>query len=321
MSYGMKTNVGLCFQNSFGTLLTNSVYWIPYLSEEFAVTKEALVSENMTGIFDEGPTYEGMNAVSAKLEMEAHPITMGVFLKAMFGPAAVVTSAAYYSHTFKPRTADFDIYAANNPCTIVKDLGEGGSAHLFSDVVASKLSLSVANGELFKLSVEMMGGKYSQVVAPSATYPTGKNWTWDVASVSLAGTANGDLSELNLEIDDSLENKYTLNNTKTPSRTKRSGKRTMSVGGTLIFDNQTEYQQFLAQSERNLTVNLKGTTVVQSGYYDNLQIIVPLFRYTEFKPVAGGAGKLEVGFSGKGVYSVSSANMLQITLSNTQASY
>jgi hypothetical protein len=186
---------------------------------------------------------------------------------------------------------------------------------------ASKMSLSVANGELLKASIEFMGGKYSQVAAPAASYPAGKGLTWDVASVALSGTANADISELNIELDDALENKHTLNNTKTPSRTKRSGRRTLAVGGTLIFDTQSEYQEFLSQSERNLTVHMKGLASVQSGYDEGLTLIVPLLRHTEFKPVAGGPGKLEVGFSGKGVYSTTSATALHITLANTQAAY
>lgn len=320
-SYGMKTNIGMSFQNSYGTPLANSIYWVSFLSEEFAVTKEPLVSEGLNGIFDEGATYEGINAVDAKLEVEAHPITLGAMLKAIMGSPTIVQSGGIYSHTYKPRTSDWDVYAANPPVTFTKDLGDTGSAHRYSDLVASKLSLSVANGEFFKASLEFMGGKYTQVAAPAASYPTGKNWTWDVASVSLAGSANGDIAELNIEMDEAIENKYTLNGTKTPSRSKRSGKRTISIGGTLIFDNQTEYQQFLSQSERNLTVNLKGVTEIQSGYYETLQLIVPLFRYVEFKPVAGGPGKVEVGFNGKAVYSTTSATMLQITLVNTQPAY
>ena len=319
--YGMKTVVAASFQNSYGTALTASNYFIPYLTEGFAVTKEPLVSENMTGVFDEGATYEGLNAVEATLETEAHPISLGVMLKAILGAPASVVSGAIYAHTFKPRTADFDVYAANIPMTWTKHMGDSGSAHQFYDMVASKLTLSVANGELLKASLDLMGGKYKQVAAPAASYPTGKGFTWDVASVAISGVANGDITELNLELDEALENKYTLSAAKTPSRTVRSGRRTLAVGGTLVFDTQAEYQEFLSQSERNLTITLKGPTVIQSGYYDLLNIIVPLFRYTEFAPVAGGAEKVEVGFSGKGVYSVSSATALQITLTNTQPAY
>lgn len=321
MSYGMKTNVGISFQNSYGTALTNSIYWIPYLNEGFAVAKEPLISEAMTGVYDEGAHYEGLNSNDAPLEFEAHPIALGAIFKAMFGAPTSVQSGSIYAHTFKPRTSDFDTYAAGNPMTLVKDLGDSGSMHQYYDMVASKLSLSVANGEFLKGSIEFMGGKYSQVAAVAATYPTGKGWTWNVASVSLAGTANGDIKELNIELDEALENHYTLNNTKTPSRTKRSGRRTLSIGGTIVFDSQSEYQQFLSQSERNLTVNFKGSVEVQSGYTEDLRMIVPLMRYTEFKPVAGEAGKVSVGFTAKGVYSTSSATALHFVLTNTQAAY
>lgn len=321
MSYGMKTNIGMSFQNSFGTPLVNSIYWIPFLSEGFAVNKEQIVSENMTGVYDEGVNYEGTNANDGPLEVEAHPISIGALFKAMFGNPTTVTSGTYYTHTFKPTTSDFDDFSAKIPVTITKHLGDSGSAHRFYDMNASKLSLSVANGELLKASIEFMGGKYSQVAAPAATYPTGKGWTWDVASVSVAGAANADIAELNLELDDALENKYTLNNTKTPSRTKRSARRTLSVGGTIIFDTQAEYQQFISQSERNLTVHMKGLANVNSGYDEGLTIIVPLLRYTEFKPVAGGAEKIEVGFTGKGVYSPTSATAIHFILANTQAAY
>lgn len=320
-TYGMTTDVGISFQNSYGTALANSIFFVPFLSEDFSVTKEPIVQENMTGRFDEGATYEGLNSTGGKLDCEAHPISIGVLLKAALNDPTTVTSGSLYTHTFKPRTTDFDDYAAQRPVTITKHLGDSGSAHRYYDNVASKLTLSVANGELFKASAEFVGGKYTQVAEPAASYPYGNSFTWDVASVSVGGTANGDLTELNIELDNAIEAKHTLNSSKYPSRVKRSGRRTLSVGGTLIFDTQTEYQQFISQSERNLTVNLVGAASITSGYNESMTIIVPLFRYTEFKPVAGGAGKVEVGFSGKGVYSVTSATALQITLVNTQPGY
>lgn len=321
MSYGMKTDVGLSFQNSYGTSLVNSIYWLSFLSEDFAVSKEQIISEGMRGIFDEGAHYEGMNSVDATLEVEAHPISLGAMMRAAFGNPTSVQSGGIFAHTFKPRTADFDLSAAGIPCTIVKQLGDAGSAHHFSDMVASKFGLSIANGELLKASIGFLGGKYAQSAAVAASYPTGKHWTFDVASVTLATSAQGGVVDLNLEIDESLENRHTVGTQKTPSRTVRSGFRTLSIDGTLIFDNQNEYQRFLDQSERELIVNLKGTTEIQSGYFETLTIRAPLFRYAEIKPVAGGPGKIEASFSSKGVYSVSSATALQITLVNTQAAY
>lgn len=321
MSYGMKTNLAVSFQNSYGTANVASRYWIPFVSEGFSVIKAPLVSNNMSGIFDEGATYEGANTVEGKVETEAHPITLGVFLKAMMGNPTSVNSGSIYTHTFKPRVSDFDDFAANHPLTITKDLGDTGSSHQYYDMVASKLTIHCAYGELLKCGVTFKGGKYSQLTAPSASFPTGKSWTWDVASVQLAGASNGNISNLSFDLDEPMADKFTLNNAKTPSRTKRSGHRILSIGGTMVFDNQTEYQQFLAQAERNLTVNFVGPTQIQSGYYESLTMEVPLFRYTDYKVVAGGPGKIEVGFSGKGVYSVSSANLIKFTLVNTQPAF
>lgn len=321
MTYGMKTNVGINFQNSYGTPLTTSIYWLPFLSEDLAVKKPPLISQGMRGVFDEGAHYEGANSIDSTIEMEAHPILLGVLLKAMCGAPSTVTSGSVYTHTFKPRTSDFDAYAAGTPLNIVKDLGDTGSAHQYYDVVGTKLSLSIANGEFLKSSLSVMGGKYSQIVAPAASYPTQNLYTWDVTSVSIAAAANGDIKDINVEVDDQLENHYTLNASKFPSRTKRSNFRTVSIGGTIVFDNQTEYQQFLSQSERNLTVCLKRSTEIQSGYTESFTMILPLARHIEFAPVADGPGKLEVGFSSKGVYSVTSATALAFVLVNTQAAY
>lgn len=321
-AYGNNANLGVSFQNSFGTALTNSIYWASFLSEEFAVAKEQLISEGMRGVFYEGDHYEGVNSIDGTLEVEANPITIGALLKAAMGGPTSVTSNSMYTHTFKPRvSSDWGEFAANQPVTIVKQLSEGGSAHHYYDMVCSKFGLSISNGEFLKASFGFMGGKYTQSAAVAASYPAGKNWTWDVASITLATSAQGELNELSIEVDEALENKYVLGTAKTPGYTVRSGPRTVSINGTLIFANQNEYQKFLDQSERELIVNLLGTTQIASGYYATMKIQVPLFRYAEFKPTVGGPGLVEVGFSAKGVYSTSSAMALQITLTNTQAAY
>lgn len=322
MSYGTKTFLGINFQNSYGTLLTNSIYWLPFLSESLTIKKEQLTSEGMRGVFDDGQNYDGMNSIEGELVVESHPISIGVLLKAALGAPTTVTSTGVYTHTFKPRTADFDNYAANIPLNIVKNLGDVGSAHQYYDMVGNKLSFSIANGEFLKTSIGFMGGKYSQVAAPAATLPTGDSlFTWNVASMSIAGAANADIKELSVEIDESLENIHTVNGSKYPSRTKRSGFRTVSISGTILFDTQSEYQEFLSQTERSFVMTMKTANQVQSGYYEEFTIKAPLMRYTDFPLNAGGPGKIEVGFTSKGSYSTTSATALEFVLVNTKAAY
>lgn len=321
MSYGQKSHVGISFQNSFGTLLQNSVYWVPFLTEGVGEEKPQLISENMRGIFDEGDHYEGVNAAPGELEVEAEPIALGVMLKAVFGDPVSVQSNAMYTHTFKPTTADFDVYASNVPVTYEKYMDDGGSATLFYDLVGNMLELSVANGEFLKAKVGFVGGRSSQQAAATPSYPDTKKWTWDVASVSIGGAAKPEFNALTVTVEENTEPGYTFNTSKAPSRVKRTGMRVISVAGTLKFDDQIEYQEFRNQSERAFLVHFEGVNDVASGYKEALTVELPLLRYSENKPVVGGPGEVEVSISGKGVYSIDSATALQITLVNTQPAY
>ena len=318
--YGQKANVAISFQNSFGTPLTNSQYFIPRISGGVALDIPPIISETQRGVFDEGDTYEGPRTAGGDLETEAMPIPLGVLLKSVMGDPVTVTSDALYSHTFKPRVSDWDPSAANIPVTYEQDL-DTGSAQQFFDLNGSALEIGIAAGELAKAKVIFVGGNFQQNAAAAASYPSGKRWTWDTTSVSIGGSAQPQVMDLTITLDEALEAQHTLSASKYPSRIKHTGMRTVTVGGTMKFDNQNEYQQFLSQSERELIINFQGVTEIQSGYYDRVEIKLPLMRYSENKPTAGAPGPLEVSIAASGKYSVSSAVSIQVLLVNTQAAY
>ena len=319
MSYGQSSNIGISFQNSYGTLLTDSVYWMPHVTDGVGVNIEDLMSEASRGIYDEGDSYTGKKNSDGDLELEAQPIPMGVIFKAMFGDPVTVNSGSVYAHTFKPRTSDWDSKSANNPLTYHQYL-DTGSAQLHYDMNANTLELSIANGELLKMTCGFVGGSFQQIANLSPSYPTGKHFTWDATSLSIGSAGKDEITDISISIDESLEAMHTLNGSRYPSRIKRTGFRTIEVSGTLKFDDQVEYQNFLNQTENELVVTLEGVTQIQSGYNEMLEIKVPALRYTELKP-SPSVGEMEVGFSGKAKYSVSSATALQIELRNTQAAY
>jgi len=319
-AYGQKSNIGINFQNSFGTNLVTSLYWLPHISDGLGLNIEQLVSEAMRGIHDEGDSYTGMKTIDGELEIEAQPIPLGVLFKAIFGDPSTVNSGGIYTHTFKPRTSDFDGLSANNPFTYHQYL-DTGSSNLLYDLNATMLELSVAAGEFMKAKLGVVGGSFIQSANVATSYPTGKRFTWDQTSVSIGGAGNSKLIDLTMSFNESLEAQHTMNGSKYPSRIKRTGFRTIEVSGTIKFDDQDEYQDFLAQTEQNMTVNFKGATEIQSGYYDEVTVILPLLRYSEVKPMAGGVGPIEVGITGMGKYSVDSATSAAVILVNTQAAY
>lgn len=320
-AYGQKAAVALSFQDSYGTLNVDSLHFIPFLSESIGIDKPPLISENMRGIHDEGDDYEGPNMVAGDLVVEAQPIALGAMLTAVLGKPSTVTSENLYTHTFKPGASDFDNKCAVVPTTFYKYLNDGGSASIFQDLNGNTLELGIAAGELLKATVGFVGGQDSQIAAVAASYEVGKRFTWNVTSISIADSAKPEMLDMAITINNQLEAQHTFNASKYPSRIKRTGMRTVEVAGTMKFDDQTEYQQFLAQSERAMIITWTGPTEVQSGYYETLTLTLPLLRWRENKPVAGGPGPVEASLTGIGKYSVDSATALQVVLVNTLAGY
>jgi len=320
MGYGQKANLGIIFQNSFGTVGdTGSAHFIPLLSENLKLNIPPMYSENMRGVIDEGDTYEGPRTVDGEIATEAMPEPAAVLFKTVLEETAKVTSDDLQTRTFKPRVSDFDEVSANNPFTAYA-YRDTGSAQLFYDLNGSGLEIGIANGEFLKLKTTIVGGQYSEIANVAAAYPTGKRWTWDVASTTVGGSAVPELMDLTIVLDDgALEAIHVLNASKYPNRIKRTNWRTIAVNGTLKFDNQTEYQQFISQSERELIVHCEGNVEIQSGYYDSITIKLPLLRYEEAQPTVEGPGQIEMSFTARGKYSVDSGTALEITHVSTLA--
>lgn len=321
MSYGSKSHVAICFQNSFGTLNTSSLHHLQHLEESVGLNIPPLIDESARGVFDEGDGYAGARTVDGDLSINAKSIPLGVLLKGAFGNPTTVTSNTMYTHTFKPAQSDFDDFSASVPITFLKHLDDAGSAHLFYDLNITTLELGCTNGEFMTARASFVGGKEQQIADIAASYPTGKRFTWDSSSLELGGAANADFRSLTITVNENIEAMHTLNGSAYPSRNKRTAQRTIEVSGTYVFDDQTEYQKFKDQTEQSLIVSFAGPTEIASGYLDLVTLNMPALRYTELKPVAGNTGKIEASFTASAKYLSTSATALEVTLRNLQAGY
>lgn len=315
--YGQTTDLAINFQNSFGTEMVNSLYWIPFLNESITQKKPPIITEELAGSYDEGPSYEGANLIDGEIMTDANPITLGMMLRALCGAPTSVQSGGIYTHTFQLRSTDFDDQHANDPLTFYKYMNTG-SAELMYDMCANELELSCAMGELLGAKLGLVGGSYKQTAAVAAVYPAEDHLMWDAASASFASAANDQISEITINVNQSLEAMHTFNSSKSPSRVKRTGFRSTGISGTLKFEDQDEYQDFIAQNERLFELHFQDDTEIQSGYYNALTIVSSAFRYEEFEPAVGGAGPIEVSFTGK---AKGRTNPITFILVNTQAAY
>lgn len=318
MSYGQDVTLGLSFQNSFdGVGNISSLYFLEVVDEGLSPLKEQLTRQGMKGLFDENTNQEGKNSVDTDITIEGMAVPLGVFLNAIFDRSSTAVSSNYYAHTFTPRQTDFDKFCAMRPMTGFVDLADGGSSHLYPNLAASKIEFSIANGEFLSAKLSVLGGAYSQtssVNADSASFITGDAIDWSISSLSFAGTGQCTVSDMTISVDEKLESKYTLCTSKAPSRIKRSDKRAISINGTILFDDQTEYQKFVSQSTQQFIATfMMGSEMLKFDF--------PQMKYTEFPIGVSGPGQIEIGVTAKAEYHTGSGNAMAITLINTMSTY
>jgi hypothetical protein len=326
MSYGMDTRVGISFQNSYGTLNTASMHWLQPTQDTVSLDKAEIPRKGLRGVYAQGALIEGANTVKGDVTVEADGISLGVLLETMFS-RTTVTSGSLFTHTFKPRTADFDVQlSAGRPFTYHKHLGDAGSAQLYSDLNGEQLDLDISDGQLLTAKLGVVGGTYSQITKLSPAYYTGAPFDWSVSSIGLAAVGRINVQKLAFTFKNNLQAKQALGEAggvpnKYPDRIKRTAEEVTEVSGTLLFDDQTDLQQFVAQSRQRLTVSLTGASQITSGYNEQIILDFPALVLTAFPQSVPNAGELSVAFKATAEYSVSSGTAFAITLVNTKAGY
>lgn len=319
MAYGQSGHLALCFQDSYGTSKINSPAFIPLVSESIQETIGQLVEGNIYSRFGEPPTHEGTHEIKGEIQTEAHPIALGNFFKSVLGGSNITAQGSAFQHVFVPAQTDWDDYSAGAPMTLEVHR-DSGSAFVYSDMVADGVFLEVAQGQLLSAGVSLVGGRFSQKAASAPVYPMGRPWTWDVVSASYNALAVADFRSLSLRFDNHLSPQFTLSGDKHPHRVKRTAPQTLSVEGSLLFEDQTLFQAFRSQSENPMVIHFAGETIATS-YQSALTVEIPRVRFGEFNPQLSGPGELEVKFSGKGIFDDTLGYAMKVTLVNTQSNY
>lgn len=317
MGYGMRSHLGVSFQNSFGTSNVNSMHYVPIISESLSENIPTVESEAVRGRFEAGGSYEGMHEYAGDIVFDGHPILLGKFLKAWFGQSSATLQTSNYHHVFNPIANDFCAKAAVSPMS-VEIYRDSGSAHLFSDLLCNQMVIELAHGAIVKCTASVIGANRAKVADSTPSYLPGSDYTFDQGSFSWQGSNNGaidSIQNMTISLNNQLEASGTLNNTKRPSRIKRTGFRTIEISGTMLLENDNESDHFLNSAHQRIVSTLTGAGS------DFFEMDIPDFRYTEYPMNMGGPGLITVSFAGVAKYSADSGTMATFTLSNTLSAY
>ncbi|CAB4169965.1 hypothetical protein UFOVP1082_45 [uncultured Caudovirales phage] len=326
MSYGAQIKFGIARQATEGTAVAvaTSYHPMPLLSEDVGFEFDELISQNLTGRFDQGASYTGTSRVNGTIEFEITPRNIGAALASCvnYNPATA-TSGTVKTYTFLPNTADFSATAVKAPFTVYKQFADATSAEQFFDVQFGQLEISVAQGQFLKCRLTAAGGARSPngvgslAVTPDAT-DVGRLFPWNVASISYGGSGLSTMSEVTVALNESIQPVYAVNGSLAPLKYSRSGFREVTVNGTFYMNDRAILNNMIAGTQSRLVITLVSTiAAIQSGYYNTLSIDVPQLKITQFKPGVSGPGEVSVSFTGRGVLDPTSSYTVQYTLQNT----
>lgn len=327
MSYGAQIKFGIARQASAGAKATDpgSFHPIPLLNENVGIDMAEIISQNLTGTFNQGASYPGITKINGTIQCEATPRNLVALLGATVthSPTLTPSGTALTSYLFVPPATDFSATLVKAPWTIYKQFSDANSAECYWDAQFDQLDFAFTQGQFMKITAAVAGATREPTGVGSANImPAGADinalFPWNISSLSYAGAGMSNFSDITVKFNDNVDPLYTLSSGIAPFKFSRSGFREVMIDGTFYMNDRTFLNNFTANSYGRLLLVAQNTSVAcQSGYYNTFSIDVPQCRITAFKPGASGPGEVSVKVTMRGIVDPSSNYVAQFTLQNT----
>lgn len=314
-AHGFNGFIGFAKESSAGTAVAATNY-VEALSENFALSIDRYITKAITGKLQEPDDEAGLRRIQGSITAPFHPQDGGHFLNMVLGlnTQTTVLSGFLWNNEFKFRTTDFDELFAQQPYTfeIFRDVS---SSQRYAGALGSSLEFNVTGNQALNTTVELIGLSATNIAKTTATFtnsPTSP-FTFDSCSVSIGGAGSTLLESMTVKFDNQLEGQSTLNLSTNLRAIRRSGPQMISIGGTVTFENMTEYSKFIDQTEQAFLFNFTKASSFA------MLIDLPRVIYTAFPLGIQGAGKISVSFEGKGRYHTGSASNGRVRLTTTRS--
>lgn len=308
---------GLGKEAVWGTAVAATDY-AELLSENLSTTIDRFGTRNIFAGYYEPDDYAGARRSAGGIVLAAHPLPLGHLLKAAFNSISqsVVLSGFLWTNNYSSVKSEFADGAPRQPYTleINRDVT---SSHRYAGAILNKLTLALAPNQDLRATAEWLAKSRTLLSRSTPTFPGSPvdPFTFDTASVQLAGAATARMEAITLVVDNQLEGILALNNSNEIARIRATNPQMIRISGTLDFTDVAEQQDFINQTERVLKLNL---TRAQSF---NLLIDVPRFIYSAVEGQMSGRGRVTATFEGMARYLTSSLTAIGIALTTTKSNY
>lgn len=342
MASGLFTWVGVGVESSAGTASGSVTIcdYLPFTSENLTESRNDLQSAAITGLVDVQNICTGPQQIGGSISVEMQPVSIGYLLRSFFDStstaAGSATAAAWFAqvastagvkvHQFIGKSTQFQAGSGSDVPTLTIQAERGptfasDSAFTYYNMACTDFEMVFDAGQFLTATFNFQGraAGYAAQPAGAPNLPSHICWTWNSASISIAGAANTTFQNITLRGNNNLDFIRTLDGTINPSLFKRNGLRTFDISGNATFQNHTEYQRFKNGSEFPMVITVEGPVITGSVRHA-MRINLPRVKYSALSPTANGPTFISVPFQGSAFYSPSSGEACEILLVNTRQS-
>lgn len=315
---GHLGHLGIAKETNWGTAVAATDY-VELLSENISTGIDRFPTRNIFGGFHEPDDSAGMHRTAGSIAHAGHPVSLGHLLKAAFNNISqtVILSGYLFQLHFTGCKSEFADGVPRQPYTMEVNRNISSGSHRYAGALLNRLTLALAPNQDLRATAEWLAKTRSVIDATVPTFPASSTepFTFDTASVQIAGAANTRLEAFQMVVDNQLEGIAALNASAAIARVRAQGPQIIRVSGTLDFADNAEELDFINQTERAMVVTL---TRAQSFA---MHIEIPRMVYTAFPMGMGGRGRQTIGFDGVARYLASSLAAVRVMLTTTKSNY
>ena len=312
MPYGAAGHLGIARESVWGTPAAVASGDFAYaMSENVTLAIDRFDTENIVGTRAEPDDTAGLRRVEGDLVAQGHPEFLRQALRGLTnsGSVTAVLSGVLHKFTFLSPTGDAST-SAPFPSYTLEIFRDVTSSQRYAGAQFGRGTFAVQPNQDLRLTLGVVA-KTTSVIAKSApTFPASPTdpFTWDSASLQIAGAAVANIEAFTFVLDGQVEGVPALNNTAEVAFMRARGPQTARLTGTIGFDNQTEYANFVSQTEQVFKLSFfKASSFALTFEW-------PRVVYTAFPLGMPGRERLTVAFEGRARYLVSSATAYWIDL-------
>lgn len=266
--YGVETTEGV---------LVAPTIFLPASSFNIDSTWDYLIPEQLRGSRDRSIAMPSAYSVSGNMDMELIPLGIRNLLKSAFAHSGTITPSAYsgggYQSAFTPGNASTPTFTFETSAADILVMRYGG-------IRVNTLDINASFNEIVTASFGLEGTtRDKQGSTSTETYDEILPFHFTGASVKRDGSAVGNVMNFSFTVGNNVDRRGTLRKTRSWKRTVL-GTRDVGLTLTMDFEDTTDYDLFLAESEFAVELHLEGGFIAgSSGPKHTLKIEVPRVRW------------------------------------------